>query len=91
MDSDKYSRPIKLLCPTCGHGDFERNTAVEDGPIRCTSCDRVITREELIRENGEIIESEVAEVKTEIVADYTKELRDSMRKAFSGSKHMKFR
>ena len=91
MDSGKYSRSIKLLCPTCGHGDFEHDTEVEGSSIRCTSCERVFTREELIRENGEIIDSEVSEVKTEIVADFTKELRDSMRKAFSGSKHIKVR
>lgn len=91
MDSGKYSRSIKLLCPTCGHGDFEYDRAVEDGPIRCTFCDRVFIREELVRENGEIIDSEVSEVKAEIVADFQKELRDSMRKAFSGSKHIKFR
>lgn len=91
MDSDKYSLSINLLCPTCGHGDFEHDAAVEDGPIRCTSCDRMFTREELIRENGEIVDSQVSEVKAEIVADFAKELRDSMRKAFSGSKHVKFR
>lgn len=91
MDDDKYSRSIKLPCPTCGHGDFEHDTDVEGGPIRCTSCDRVFTREELIRENDEIIDSEVSEVKTEFVADFTKEFRDSIRKAFSGSKHIRFR
>ena len=91
MDAEKYSRSIKLLCPTCAHGDFEYDNQAEDGPIRCTSCDRVFTRDELIRENEEIVESEVSEVKAEIVADITKDFRDSMRKAFSGSKHINFR
>ncbi len=91
MDAEKYSRSIKLLCPTCAYSDFEYDKAVDDGPIRCTSCDRVFTRDELIRENGEIIDSEASEVKAQIVADITKDFRDSMSKAFSGSKHIKFR
>ncbi|QAY75146.1 hypothetical protein [Sphingosinicella sp. BN140058] len=91
MDSEKYSRSIKLLCPTCGHGTFEYDKEVEDGPICCNSCERVFTRAELIQENGEIIDSEVSEVKAEIVADITKDFRNSMRKAFSGSKNIKFR
>lgn len=89
VDAEKYSRSIKLLCSTCGNGDFEFED--EAGPLRCTSCDRVFTRDELIRENGEIIESEMDEVKAEILGDVKKELSDSLRKAFSGSKYIKFK
>jgi uncharacterized Zn finger protein (UPF0148 family) len=91
MDANKYSRSIRLICPTCASADFEYDKETDSGPIRCTSCDRVFSREELIRENGEIIEAEVSEVKKEIVDDITKDFRESMRKAFSGSKHIKFR
>lgn len=91
MDANKYSRSIRLICPTCASADFEYDKETDDGPIRCTSCNRVFSREELIRENGEIIEAEVSGVKKEIVDDITKDFRDSMRKAFSGSKHIKFR
>jgi hypothetical protein len=24
MDADKYARSVTLMCPTCGHKDFER-------------------------------------------------------------------
>jgi hypothetical protein len=89
MDAGKYNRSIKLLCSTCGSGDFEYEDAV--GPLRCTSCDRVFTRDELIRENGEIIDSEVSEVKAQVLSDVKKELNDSLRKAFSGSKNIKFK
>lgn len=91
MEANKYSRSIRLICPTCGSTDFEYDKDTDGGPIRCASCDRVLSREELIRENGEIIEVEVSEVKNEIIDDITKDFRDSMRKAFSGSKHIKFR
>jgi hypothetical protein len=89
MDADKYSRSVILICPTCGHKDFERED--DNPPLRCTGCDRAFSREELIRENGEIIEAEVDEVKAELIADFKKEFSDRMRKAFKGSKHIKFK
>jgi methylphosphotriester-DNA--protein-cysteine methyltransferase len=89
MDADKYARSVTLMCPTCGHKDFER--ADDNSPLRCTSCDRVFTREELIRENGEVIEAEVEELKTEVLRDAKKEQHETLRKAFKGSKHIRFK
>lgn len=89
MDADKYSRAVTLLCPTCGHKDFEHSEV--GGPVRCMSCDRCFTREELIRENGEVIEVELDEVKAEVLKDAKKELRDTLRNAFKGSKHIRFK
>jgi ribosomal protein S27E len=89
MDAEKYSRSIAMMCPTCGHEDFEFEQ--DEGPIRCTSCSRVFTREELIRENGEVIEAEVDELKADVLKDARKELSEGFRKAFQGSKHIKFR
>lgn len=91
MDAEKYNRSIKLHCSTCGSTDFDHDRERDDGPIRCTSCDRVFTRDELIRENGATIDANVAEVKKEVVADVQKQLNETLRKAFSGSKHIKFR
>lgn len=88
MDDD-YSRSIRMHCSTCGSTDFEFED--EAGPIRCTSCDRVFTREELIRENGEVIEAEVDEMKSEIVRDMERYARDSLRKALRGSKFIKIK
>lgn len=90
MRKGTYDRSIKLHCSTCGGSDFEYDKQ-DDGPIRCTSCERVFTRDELIRENGATIEANVDEVKKEVVDDMQKQLRDSLRKAFSGSKHIKFK
>lgn len=89
MDADKYHRTVTLLCPTCGHKDFEHEG--DDGPVRCVTCDRSFTREELIRENGEVIEAELDEMKAEVLRDATKELRDTLRNAFRGSKHIRFK
>ncbi len=87
MDADKYSRSVSMICSTCGSKDFEFDAEVQDGPIRCTACDRIFTREELIRENGALIDEHVDEVKSEIVSD----LKASLRKAFGGSKYIKFK
>lgn len=82
-----HSRSVSMRCSTCGGEQFEYDNEVEDGPVRCVGCDRVFTREELIRENGEHIEANVDEVKQEIVSD----LRATLRNAFKGSKNITFR
>jgi hypothetical protein len=85
MSDDKYSRNVSMQCSTCGGTAFEFED--KGGPYTCKGCDRIYTREELLRENGGRIESEVDEVKGEIVKD----LRDTLRKSFSGSKFIKFK
>lgn len=85
MAADKFSRSVSMQCSTCGGTQFERET--DAGPFRCVGCDRSFTREELIRENGELIDSEVGEM----AADVGKWARDELRKAFSGSKHFKLK
>lgn len=89
MDSDKYTRPVTTICPTCAHKAFEHSD--DDGPLRCTSCDRTFTHDELIRENSEVINAEVVELKAEVLVDVESELQSVLRKAFKGSKHMKFK
>ena len=59
--------------------------------ITCTSCDREFSRDELIRENTENIEENVSEIKEEITRDITDELRKTLKKAFSGSKNIRFK
>jgi DNA-directed RNA polymerase subunit RPC12/RpoP len=90
MDSSKYDRSISLMCPTCGHKEFAYDESGE-GPVRCTGCDREFTREELIAENGEVISGEVEALKPEILNDMRKEIRDTLKNAFKGSKHIRFK
>lgn len=83
-----HSRSISLHCPTCGCEQFEHDPEnIENAPIRCAGCDRIFTREELLAENGPLIESEVADVKKAIISDLHKHLKD----AFRGNKHIKFK
>lgn len=90
MGTEKYSRNVALNCPTCGGTDFEIPD-VESQPVKCARCGLEISREELIRENSENISENVEEVKAAVVKDFQKELNDSLKKAFRGSKHIKIR
>lgn len=91
MDAEKYGRSVAMLCPTCGSSQFAYDDENDDGLFRCVSCDRELTREELIRENDETIQAHASEMGAEVLRDAAKELRDSLRKTFSGSKHIKFK
>lgn len=73
-----YSRSVSMQCSTCAGTEFEHDE--DDGPMRCTGCDRVYAREELVRENGARIEAEVDEVKSQIVADIHKDFSKMFKK-----------
>lgn len=83
--SPNFNRSLELLCSTCGGKQFERES--DAGPLRCVGCDRSFTREELLRENGKLIDNEVGE----IAANVGKWARSELRKAFSDSKHFKLK
>ncbi|MRS13265.1 MAG: hypothetical protein EG823_09420 [Actinobacteria bacterium] len=91
MDESKYDRQVTLLCPACGSDQFSFDDEEEDGPVKCVNCGRETTRDELIAENGETIEAHVAEVGEEVTADIAKELNKSLRDAFKGNKHIRFK
>lgn len=93
MDASKYNRSVVLLCPTCGGTQFEAMSVddVESPLQKCATCDREITRDELIRENSENIEVNLEEVKKQVTEDVTKEVRERLSKAFKGSKFFKIK
>jgi len=83
MDSGKYDRSLTLLCPTCGNSQLEtQEDDSENEIIRCPSCDRSMTKEELIRENGENIDANIEEIQNEVIKDVEKELSNIMNKIF---------
>lgn len=84
----RYDRSIKLHCSTCGGTDFRHD---DEGPIRCATCEREFTRDELIHENSATIQAEVDEVHQEIVDDLRKDLKASLRKSFAASKYIKIK
>ena len=93
MDDEMYNRSVSLLCPTCGNDQFEFDQGVDDSVeiVKCASCGREINKDNLIRENSENINAHVEEVGQQIVKDAANELRSTLKKAFQGSKNIKFR
>lgn len=89
MAGSDFNRSVSMQCSTCGGTQFDHEA--ETGPFRCVGCDRTFTREELLRENGGLIDNEVGEMAADVSKWAREELRKSMRKAFSGSKHIKFK
>lgn len=91
MDEAKYDRQITLICPVCGSDQFSYDDDDDSAPVTCADCGRQATRSELIDDNSEVIESHVAEIGEEVVADVAKELNKSLADAFRGNKHIRFK
>ncbi len=92
IDAEKYNRSVTLLCPTCGGDQFEfkgSDDMVESA--RCVGCGREFTKEELIEENGENINEHVKDMGQEITRDFAREMRNTLKKAFRGSKNVRFK
>lgn len=93
MKDEKYQRSIGLQCPTCGCTDYEYEQGVDETIelAKCASCDREITRDELIHENSENIQEHVSEIGKHVTEDLAKELKASLKKAFRGSKNIRIK
>lgn len=91
MGADKYNRTIQMHCPTCGSTQFSGAEDESSKLFICSSCDRSLTRDELLRENSENIAENIEAVKAQVVKDITKQLQDSLKKAFKGSKTIRIK
>jgi hypothetical protein len=91
MDAEKYNRSIELMCSTCGGKQFRE--AEGDGhpesTIQCALCGRTMSKDELIRENGETVEAAVGEVTPVFVEDAMAELKKRLQDTFKGSKYLR--
>ena len=93
MSTSKYSRNISIHCPTCGNTEFEFDQENHDDTsiYRCVSCDRELTKAELLRENEENIHIHTKEIGNEITKDLAKELKRSLQNAFKGNKNIRIK
>ena len=48
--------------------------------IKCSDCERVVTKEELIDENSHIIEANIEDFKKDIVKEVEKEIKKALKK-----------
>lgn len=88
MDPGAHNRQVPLSCPTCGSSQFKVSEA-EAAPVECARCGRSLTREQLIGENTENISAHVEEVKAQVTEEVRRDLKDMLRKAFSGDKNIR--
>lgn len=93
MDSGKYNRTLSMRCPTCAGDQFEFEHGVDETIelATCAACGRVLTKDELIRENSELIDAQVNEIGAEMVKDAAEEMRKALKKALKGNKSFKIR
>ncbi|MDQ0008433.1 putative nucleic acid-binding Zn-ribbon protein [Luteibacter jiangsuensis] len=93
FDAKKHSRSVPLMCPTCGGTEFEHaeDVTASDASVRCARCGLELTKDELIRANQENLSMHAKEVAEGAAKDLTQELRDTLRRAFSGSKNIRIK
>lgn len=93
FNADKYNRSVSLLCPTCGGNQFSHDDADVStiALVKCETCGLEISKDDLIRANSENVDEHVKEIGQEVVKDIEKELRDSLKKAFGGSKNFRIK
>jgi uncharacterized Zn finger protein (UPF0148 family) len=91
MDTNRYTRTISLNCPTCNCTQFSSSEDGTSEVITCSSCGRVLTRDELLRENSENISAHTDEVKSQVIKDVSKQLHDVLRDAFKGNKNIRIK
>lgn len=93
MDTEKFDRTLHLRCPTCACDQFAFEHGVDETIelATCASCGRTLTKDELIHENSELIDSQIDEIGAEMLKDAAAEMRKALNKAFKGSKSVKFR
>ena len=77
-----YDKSIKLICATCGSGDFLAKDE-ESGKITCTKCNRVYHGgyDELVALNQQVIEDEIENMKDEVRQDIVKDINAMFKKA----------
>lgn len=77
MPDGKYDRTISMECPTCGGTSFEQ----DDSPIvKCATCGREISKDDLREANGARIEAELEDVKQQVFKDIKADFAKAFKK-----------
>lgn len=93
MKTGKHDQSVSMACSTCGSGQFKYDESldIEDTDIECMGCGRIFKKDELVAENGVLIEGAVQEMGKDIFKDIEKDLKSSLKKALSGNKFIKLK
>ena len=82
------SMSVTLYCPTCGNDQFstidvyDGNLRDADGSIRfkCSDCGLIISKEDLIDQNQNVINANVEDLEDEMVKELNLELKKALKK-----------
>jgi uncharacterized Zn finger protein (UPF0148 family) len=93
MDTDKYNRYVSLLCPTCGCTEFECAKGVDETIqiVKCASCGRTLTKDELVEWNSENLLEHGHEIASQVADELIEEMQTKLRKTFSGNKYIRIK
>ena len=93
MKNKNYDRSIALLCPTCGGTEYQYEQGADETIelVKCASCGRELTKDELIFENSENIQEHVSEITNLVTDDFAKDLKASMKRAFRGNRNIRIK
>lgn len=88
MKIDNIEKKINLICPVCGNDQFssldvpieELKDGLETNRVQCSDCHRIFTKEELLNENQERIDSEVEQIADDITKQLDKEIKRMLSK-----------
>jgi DNA-directed RNA polymerase subunit RPC12/RpoP len=88
---ENYSRNVLLRCIVCGDTDLDY--VENELYVKCNRCGKEYPGgyDELVELNQPYIEEQIQKMKTEIEKDAQKELDDSFKKIFKGSKIFKIK
>lgn len=86
-----YGFTVQLRCPVCGSTDIELTDDKTYG--KCNLCNKEFSGgyDEIVELNQGNIQDEINAKKEEIKKDLEKEITDRFKKAFKGSKFIKFK
>jgi predicted nucleic-acid-binding Zn-ribbon protein len=88
----EHQRAISLQCPTCGSTDFESDESDDSSaPVKCNTCKRETTRQQLIEDNAEFIDIQNREFQQEVLVKAKQELQKNLRDAFKGGRFVRIK
>ena len=79
---------VTMYCPICGNDQFstldndfeDLSDAPDETRLKCSDCNCIITKEELLESNQDIITAHIDDIQEEFIKDLRKELKKVFKK-----------
>lgn len=89
LKTEKHNQKVILNCPICGNTLMEVDKETEQ--VTCSDCGASFEYDQIINENGENINSYIDDMSEKAKDDLTKQLNETLKKAFKGNKNIRFK